>query len=127
VELRCLIVDDSVRFLEAARALLQQQGLQVVGMATNVAQALESASALRPDVALVDVGLGDESGFDVAARIDGVLVILTSTQDEQDLADLLEASPAIGFLPKAALSAAAIGELLRRSGRQTPVSEPPGT
>jgi len=48
---------------------------------------------------------------------------LISTHAEQDYADLIAASPAVGFLPKAALSATAIGDLLARGG---PVSGPPG-
>jgi DNA-binding NarL/FixJ family response regulator len=126
VELRCLIVDDSRRFLQAARGLLERQGVQVVGVATTGAEAVTRTSTLRPDVALVDIGLGDESGFDVATRLGQTPVILISTADEDDLADLIAASPAIGFLPKAALSGAAIRRLLRRPRDGTPASEPRG-
>jgi DNA-binding NarL/FixJ family response regulator len=116
--LRCLIVDDSRHFLDAARALLQRQGIAVVGVASTGAQALQRAKELRPDVTLVDIDLGGESGFDVARRLrhDPVgtpgPVILISTHAEQDYADLIAASPAIGFLPKSALSADAIHDLL---------------
>ncbi|WP_375117838.1 response regulator [Nonomuraea sp. MTCD27] len=112
VELRCLIVDDSRRFVEAASRLLELQGVRVVGTAETGGQALELASALRPDVALVDVGLGEESGFDVAGRLEAVPVIMISTQDADDFAQLVEASQAVGFLPKARLSGPAIRELL---------------
>jgi hypothetical protein len=56
-------------------------------------------------------------------------VILISTHAEQDYADLIAASPAVGFVSKAALSADAIGDLLARgdgSGRGGPVSGSPG-
>ncbi|MEV1004475.1 response regulator transcription factor [Nonomuraea sp. NPDC050202] len=112
MELRCLIVDDSRRFVEAASRLLELQGVQVVGTAATGGRALELASALRPDVALVDVGLGEESGFDVAGRLEAVPVIMISTQDADDFAQLVEASRAVGFLPKARLSGPAIRELL---------------
>jgi DNA-binding NarL/FixJ family response regulator len=127
VVVRCLIVDDSRRFLDSARGLLERQGLQVVGVATTGAEGVARASALRPDVALVDIGLGDESGFDVATRLGHTPVILISTQDEDDLADLIAASPAIGFLPKSGLSGAAVRRLLGGTRDETAVSEPRGT
>ena len=116
--LRCLIVDDSPRFLDAARGLLERQGVTVVGVASNSAEALERAGELRPDVTLLDIDLGGESGLEVARRLhdQAVLVpapvILISTHAEQDYAELIAASPAVGFLPKTALSADAIRELL---------------
>ena len=66
---------------------------------------------------LVDIELAGESGFDVARRLvehdrDGPPVILVSTHAEEDLAELVDESPAIGFLPKASLSAAAIRGML---------------
>ncbi len=38
----------------------------MVGVASSIAEALQQARVLRPDVILVDIGLGDESGFDLA-------------------------------------------------------------
>jgi DNA-binding NarL/FixJ family response regulator len=64
--LRCLIVDDNTGFLKAARVLLDRHGLDVVGLASTGAEALRLAHELRPDVALVDINLGEESGFDLA-------------------------------------------------------------
>ena len=116
--LRCLIVDDSPRFLDAARGLLEYQGVTVVGVASNSAEALRRAEELRPDVTLVDVDLGGESGLELARRLDGAAgvaraaVILISTHVEQDYAELIATSPAIGFLSKAGISADAIEELL---------------
>ena len=64
--LRCLIVDDSAPFLEAASKFLEREGITMVGAASTSADALERAQELRPDVALVDIDLGQESGFDLA-------------------------------------------------------------
>jgi DNA-binding NarL/FixJ family response regulator len=120
--LRCLIVDDSRHFLDAARGLLERQGMAVVGMASTGAEALRRVEELRPDVTLVDIDLGDESGFEVARQLQydsgrtRAPVILISTHAEQDYADLIAASPAIGFLPKSVLSAAAIRDLLGEPG-----------
>ncbi|UBU17939.1 response regulator [Nonomuraea gerenzanensis] len=120
MELRCLIVDDSRRFVEAARRLLELQDVRVVGTAETGGRALELAAALRPDVALVDVGLGEESGFEVARRLETVPVILISTRDPDDLGQLVAASSAVGFLPKARLSGPAIRALLSGPGGGRP-------
>jgi CheY-like chemotaxis protein len=69
MQLRVLIVDDNEAFLDAARALLERQGLSVVGVASTSADALERAEQLQPNVMLVDITLGDESGFELARRV----------------------------------------------------------
>lgn len=120
---RCLIVDDSPGFRDAARDMLERADFVVVGTAADAREAEHKAHALHPDLALVDVDLGADSGFDVAERLGEVAVILTSTHDEQDFADLIAASSALGFLPKFALSPVAINRLLARRN----VSGPPGT
>lgn len=132
--MRCLIVDDSLRFLDAARALLGRQGIEVVGVASTGAEALQRATALRPDVTLVDIDLGGESGFDVARRLrrdaNPAPVILISTHAEDDYIDLIKASPALGFLPKSALSVRAIRDLLDGRGDgdpADPLGAPRGT
>ena len=126
--LRCLIVDDSPRFLDAARGLLERQGIMVVGVASTSAQALQQATQLRPDIALLDIELGGESGFDLArrlsreARLVHTRMILISTHAEQDYIDLIAASPVVGFLSKSALSADAIRRLIASRGDGHPVS-----
>ncbi len=114
--LRCLIVDDSAPFLEVANKFLEREGITIVGVASTSTDALERAQEFRPDVALVDIDLGEESGFDLARQIaDGpapLPVILISTRAEEDVAKLIEASPALGYLSKAHLSAYAIRDLL---------------
>jgi DNA-binding NarL/FixJ family response regulator len=114
---RCLIVDDSRRFIDAARGLLERQGLRVVGTATNGSDAVQLARQLRPDVTLVDIDLGGESGFEVARQLQRhgtpAPVILISTHSEEDYRDLIAASPVLGFVSKADLSAVAIRGLLQ--------------
>jgi two-component system nitrate/nitrite response regulator NarL len=118
VPLRCLLVDDNEVFLEAASGLLQREGVAVVGVASNTAEALRQARALRPDVILVDIGLGEESGFDLARLLarDGEAgsadVIMISTRAETDYTELIAESPAAGFLAKSELSARGIGRIL---------------
>jgi len=120
VTLSVLIVDDSQAFREVARRLLERQGLQVVGTATTSPEAVAQVAALHPRVALVDINLAHESGFDVARRIArsdpdrGTTVILTSTHSESEYLELIAASPAAGFIPKERLSAEAIQAVLSR-------------
>jgi len=120
--LRAMIVDDNLEFLGAARGLLERQGVTVVAVASNAAEALRGVEEYNPDVVLVDVDLGDESGFDVAGRLSPPVgrrtpVVLISAYLEQDLEDLIVGSAAIGFVSKSGLTAAAIVELLDRANR----------
>jgi DNA-binding NarL/FixJ family response regulator len=116
--LRCLIVDDNERFLEAARSRLDGQGIEVVGTAKTIAEALEQTEKLHPDVVLVDVSLGDESGFDLSRELVKGFpdlrsgVVLISTRSEDELLELISTSPAVGFLPKAELSRQAVRRLV---------------
>jgi DNA-binding NarL/FixJ family response regulator len=134
--LRCLIVDDNPRFLAAARGLLERDGVTVVGVASTGDEAIQAIQELRPEVTLLDIGLGAESGFEVARRLHQQAnhatspVILVSDYSEQDYADLIAASPVLGFLSKSALSASAVRDLLEsrgQGGRDLAVNEPPGT
>jgi two-component system nitrate/nitrite response regulator NarL len=125
-----LIVDDNRLFLEAARALLEREGLRVVGVATTSAEALRRAEELRPEVVLVDVMLGGESGFELARRIaadhrdGGPAVILISTYVAADFAAPVAESPAAGFVPKPELSAEAIRRIVDGAGPGGPPSAP---
>jgi DNA-binding NarL/FixJ family response regulator len=67
--LRCVIIDDNAEFRETARDLLWREGVEVVGLAQTGAKALACAAETRPEVALADVYVGDESGLDVARRL----------------------------------------------------------
>jgi DNA-binding NarL/FixJ family response regulator len=119
VPVTCLIVDDNSFFLDSASELLAREGLKVVGIASTSAEALQLVSELRPDVALVDIDLGEEDGFELARRLTGLepptTVILVSAHPEAELAELISASPAAGFVQKTQLSAKTIREALERA------------
>jgi CheY-like chemotaxis protein len=116
--LRCLIVDDNPGFLAAASDLLEREGISVVGVASTSSEALERAEELRPDLTLVDIDLGAESGFDLVRRLAqdsgrrASSVILISTYAERDFAELIEESPVVGFMSKSDLSAKGIQAML---------------
>jgi CheY-like chemotaxis protein len=112
-----VVVDDNQSFAEIARVQLERQGRRVLGVAGTSADALELVAELRPDIVLVDLMLGDESGLDLARVLagqgnsDAPVVILISAYPPADVAELIAASPAVGFLPKSELSSDAIFRL----------------
>lgn len=116
--LRCVIVDDNADYLAAATALLQQSGIEVIGTARSVSDGMHTVESLQPDVALVDVHLGEESGFDLVDQLrthadtTGVTAILTSTFTELPVADLSGTGTPPRFLPKLDLSGDAIRALI---------------
>ena len=123
--MRCLIVDDNASFRKEMRALLEEQGIDVVGDAASGAEALAQIAELRPDVVIIDIDLGEESGLAFTRQLrqdtghDPVpKVILISTHDESEYADLIEASSAVGFLAKTELSAATIRGILAAADDQ---------
>jgi DNA-binding NarL/FixJ family response regulator len=122
VTLRSLIVDDSEPFLASARRLLESQGLEIVGTATSGAEALDLASAHSPDLALVDVELGDEDGVALAgelrSRSPAMRVVLISTYSRDEMKELVSTSSAVGFLPKRRLSGDAVRALLDGDQRE---------
>lgn len=120
--LRCLIVDDNDGFRDEMCALLEEQGISVVGGAASGSEALRKVAQSRPDVVLIDIDLRGESGLALTRTLsDGTSsaevprMILISTHDESEYADLIEASPAVGFIEKTNLSAATIRRMLSPS------------
>jgi CheY-like chemotaxis protein len=113
---RVLLVDDNTDFRSAARQLLGRHGFAVVAEADTGVSGIEQAHEHRPDLVLVDLQLPDIDGFEVAMRLSQLdkppAVILTSSLDGDDYGALVAGSPALGFVPKAELSAAAIEALL---------------
>lgn len=111
-----MIVDDDERFLEVARASLEREGVTVAGVADSHAAAVQRVAALGPDVVLIDIRLGAESGFDVARELAAggcaAPLIMISSHEEADYVDLIAESPAAGFLAKTELSAGAIRDAL---------------
>lgn len=120
--MRCLIVDDNASFLAASRSVLHGQGMSVVGVATTVAEGLQRAEELTPDLILVDIDLGEESGFELARQLASRFhvapadIIFISAHPEDDFADLIGESPALGFVSKSDLSRSAIEVVLGRVG-----------
>jgi DNA-binding NarL/FixJ family response regulator len=111
-----LIVDDHASFRSAARALLQNDGFEVVGESEDAASALATVARLRPAIVLLDIGLPDGDGFEVAELLargdDPPVVILISSREVAWYRGRLADSPARGFIGKGELSAAAVQALM---------------
>ena len=111
-----LIVDDHAPFRSAARALLQGDGFDVVGESEDAASALAAVARLRPAIVLLDIGLPDGDGFDVAERLalddDPPVVILVSSREVAWYRRRLADSSARGFIAKGDLSVRAVQALV---------------
>jgi DNA-binding NarL/FixJ family response regulator len=129
VPLTCLIVDDRDEFLESASHLLTSQGVMVVARASCGRDALALADGHGPDVALVDVELGDEDGIAVARQLADARsvshVILISVRDHDEIVELMADSGVVGFLRKDTLDVRAITDLIGPRGPGNVRSEPP--
>ncbi len=111
-----LIVDDHATFRASARMLLESEGFEVVGEASDGGSALEQSATLAPDLIVLDVQLPDIDGFEVASRVtrtEGApAVVLVSSRDGDDFGPLVRASGASGFVAKADLSGESLRALL---------------
>ncbi len=114
-----VIVDDHSSFRASARTLLELEGFEVVGEATDGKSGLEIAEQLEPELVLLDVALPDTNGFEVAERLAGgpSKVILTSSREQRDLGRRVRSSGALGFVPKDRLSGQALTDLLAGDDR----------
>lgn len=122
--IRLLLVDDHTVVRSGLRMLLANEAdIEIVGEAGTAREALEAVMALRPDIVLMDIGLPDASGIDVArdikrTRPETAIVALTIHEDEEYFFKMLEAG-ASGYVPKraapeellTAIHAASVGEV----------------
>ena len=110
-----LIVDDHAGFRRAARAILEADGYLVIAESATGGEALEAAARVQPALVLLDVGLPDIDGIQVAGLLTAAdgnrAVILVSSRDATDYEPLIGECGARGFIPKAELSGSAVAAL----------------
>jgi DNA-binding NarL/FixJ family response regulator len=110
-----LIVDDHAGFRRAARAVLEAEGYDVIAESATGIEALEAVERFRPALVLLDIGLPDLDGIEVAGRLTtadrSLVVVLTSSRDACDYRSQLASCGARGFIPKAELSGAAVARI----------------
>ena len=119
-----LIVDDHVGFRALARMLLEADGFDVVGEAGDGASGLAAARSIRPDLVLLDIGLPDIDGFEVARALaeDATPpgVVLTSSREATEYGPRIAASGVLGFIPKDEFSGNAIRAFLPPADHGSP-------
>jgi DNA-binding NarL/FixJ family response regulator len=101
---RILLVDDHALFRDGVASLLSSWGHEVVGQAGDGLEAIALADALKPELVLLDVRMPNSGGIEVVRRIklqhpDTTIVMLTVSEDEDDLFAAIEAG-AQGYLLK---------------------------
>jgi DNA-binding NarL/FixJ family response regulator len=113
---RVLVADDHASFRSCARALLESEGYDVVGEATDGESAVTLAAQLGPELVLLDIQLPDIDGFAVAERLlsddPQLQIVLVSSRDRSSYGPKIEQSCACGFLAKADLDGGALARLL---------------
>ena len=112
-----LIVDDHSGFRLSARRILEADGYEVIGEATDGRSAIEAALLLQPKIVLLDVNLPDLDGFEVARQPSQgppprPAIVLTSSHDREDFGESFPNASAAGFVPKDELSGAAVAALV---------------
>ncbi|MEX2420380.1 MAG: response regulator transcription factor [Actinomycetota bacterium] len=105
---RVLIVDDQEPFRTAAKMVVDlTDGFEVVGEAETGEASVEMASALSPDLVLMDVNLPGINGLDatrqiLAGQTSPVVVLLLSTYEEEEYAPRAAECGAAAYIPKSA-------------------------
>jgi DNA-binding NarL/FixJ family response regulator len=111
-----LVIDDDAAFRDLIRRMLGADGFVVVGEAETVATGIAAAHALRPDAALVDVGLPDGDGISLAGELSSLPwrpnIVLTSSDPDAADADDVRRSGARAFIAKDLLPNAPLRRLL---------------
>jgi DNA-binding NarL/FixJ family response regulator len=115
-----LVVDDDPIFLSLATRILTQAGLEVVATAGDAASAVSAANATKPDAALVDVGLPDREGVNLAYELAELpwrpRVVLTSTDSDAGFAlEVSDGRPRLPFIAKEDLANGGLPSLLTSS------------
>jgi DNA-binding NarL/FixJ family response regulator len=125
--IRVLIADDQALFREGLRAVLTGHGVDVVGEASNGLEAVELATALAPDVVLMDLRMPVMDGVTATRQICALpraprVIALTTFDDDDSVFDAVRAG-ALGYLLKDTPSARLV-EAIRLAARGESLLEP---
>jgi two-component system response regulator AlgR len=119
---RVLVVDDQAAYLRAMTSVVRETpGFEVVGEASSGEESLVVASALRPDLVLMDVNLPGIDGLEATRRLLGhdrpPVVVLLSTYDQDAGEQFLAESGASAYVTKSAFGPDQLEEAWSTAGR----------
>ena len=119
--MRLMVVDDQRPFrVAAARVAARTPGFELVGEAETGEDGVTAATALRPDLVLMDVQLPGISGIEAAAQVacavPDAVVVLCSTYRRDDLPFPLDSPGVAAYLHKEELRPSALHDLWSRLG-----------
>jgi len=103
--IRVLIADDHALFRRGLEMVLKEEpGIELVGQASDGAEAVQMAGEVLPDVVLMDVRMPKITGIEAARQVKEVapsakIVMLTVSDEEEDLFEAIRAG-ASGYLLK---------------------------
>ena len=101
---RVLLIDDDASFRSLAREVLAACGLDVIGEAGTAADGALVAERLHPDAILLDVGLPDRDGVQLAGELSALpwhpRIFLTSSDPDATTAEDAVRHGACGFVRK---------------------------
>jgi len=125
--LRVVIADDHALFRDGIKSLLESEGFQVVGEASNGQEAVELVHNLSPDLVLMDLSMPVMGGLDAIRLISAdkpsvKVIVLTASEEDKDLFEAIKAG-AQGFIPKN-LESEEFFQLLRNVIRGEPAITP---
>lgn len=111
-----LVIDDDVTSLDLATRVVEGMGADVV-TAPNGSSAIAAAKRMRPDAALVDVGLPDRDGIDLAYELAALpwrprVVLMSTDRDAVTGIDGHEGREKLPFVPKEQLAGGRLRRLL---------------
>ena len=99
-----LLIDDDPAFRELARRTLAGTRMSVIGEASTAAEGASATRELKPDIVLLDVGLPDGDGIELAKELSALpwrpRIVLTSVDSDAASPDEVDRSGAHGFVPK---------------------------
>jgi two-component system NarL family response regulator len=125
--LRVVLADDHHFFREGLRDMLDTAGMSVVGEAKDGTEAVALAGSLKPDVIVIDLNMSRASGAEALRRIAAVspearMVVLTSSTEEADVLEALEAG-ACGYILKDTKADDLVGGIRQTVGSHAVLSQ----
>jgi len=117
VALTVLLVDDEPSGQALASRVLQDLGAEVVATASDAKTAITAANDSRPDAALVDVGLPDRDGIDLAYELAALpwrprVVLMSTDRDAINAIEARDGRDTLPFVPKEELASGRLALLL---------------